>query len=167
MAFTWESGLHKQGPTRDHGRTGEGGVCSPNSTPPPKLHPRHQKKTQTGWGGYSSRGGSQTTEPPDLLKLPYPALDHFHPLGGPRQDLDRQQLRVRRGHQMDTIQTKTARRGRYADKQPGEGAMHSSPLKLLPQKQETTWEQLLIKKCSRINGAFCERNHCQIREKCS
>lgn len=33
----------------------------------------------------------------DLLRLPYPALDHFHPLRGPAKTLDRRQLRVRRG----------------------------------------------------------------------
>lgn len=48
----------------------------------------------------------------DLLRLPYPALDHFHPLRGPAKTLDRRQLRVRRGTKW-TLFRKTTRRGRY------------------------------------------------------
>lgn len=47
----------------------------------------------------------------DLLRLPYPALDHFHPLRGPAKTLDGRQLRVRRGTKW-TLFRKTTRRGR-------------------------------------------------------
>lgn len=49
----------------------------------------------------------------DLLRLPYPALDHFHPLRGPAKTLDRRQLRVRRGTKWTLFRKKTTSRGRY------------------------------------------------------
>lgn len=62
-----------------------------------------------------------------LLRLPYPALDHFHPLRGPAKTLDQQQLRVRRGTKWTPFR-KTTSRGRYTFIKPVEGVYFTSDI---------------------------------------
>ena len=132
---------------RNHQRESRGGVCARLNTPPAPAATEKDPNGSVGdhgfEGGYSSRGASPQNlqnVATDLLRLPYPALDHFHPLRGPAKTLDRQQLRVRRGTKWTLFREK---------KQPVEGATHfwhpSGGCLFTSDTKETISEQLFKK----------------------
>lgn len=117
---------------------GEG--CAPNSAPPSSISNRKRPKRESV-GTVDLRGvtavgdaSPQTlqTVATDLLRLPYPALDHFHPLGGPAKTLDRRQLRVRRGTKWTLFRKNNQER-----------ALYTSDTSIQLWYEETISEQLL------------------------
>lgn len=98
-------------------------MCARLNTPPaPPATERAPTETVGGRGfeggvGVPAAGNASPqnlqTVATALLRLPYPALDHFHRYGGPAKTLDRQQLRVRKGTRWTLFRKKTTSRGRY------------------------------------------------------
>lgn len=122
-------------------------MCVRLNTPPSSIsnrkRPKRESEGTVDLRGVTAVGDASPqnlqTVATDLLRLPYPALDHFHPLRGPAKTLDRRQLRVRRGTKW-TLFRKTTRRGRYTLLTPSwRVCIHLSHIK------ETTSEQLLKK----------------------
>lgn len=121
-------------------------MCARPNTPHSSISNRKRPKWESvgtvDLRGVTSVGSASPqnlqTVATDLLRLPYPALDHSHPLLGPAKTLHQRQLRVRKGTKW-TLFRKTTSRGRYTLVTPSGGCAFTSDTK------ETISEQLFEK----------------------
>ena len=104
----------------------------PTQHPPSSISNRKRPKRESvgtvDLRGVTAVGGASPqnlqTVATDLLRLPYPALDHFSPATGPSQDFRPAATACKERHQMDTIQKNNQERALHTSDTSVEG-VHS------------------------------------------